>query len=111
MGFDDYDDELAALAGGGGELSGKRVKIVLPPQAERVLGSDWAANAALPEIELENRLVPDREFPGNWLLKENRALSAAELAQLLEDRPRVSELQRRALRGEAPLSELDAGAG
>jgi len=34
------------------------------------------------------------------------AVSAPQLADLLEDRPRVSALQRRVLRGEAPLSEL-----
>jgi hypothetical protein len=100
VGFEDYDDELAALAGGGKDISGKRVKVVLPPQADAVLGPDWALKNAPLEIELENRLVPDWEFPGYWLLKDNRALSAAGLADLLEERPRVSELQRRALRGE-----------
>ncbi len=35
--------------------------------------------------------------------------SAAGLADLLEDRPRVSELQRRVLRGAAPLSALEIG--
>ncbi len=109
VGFADYDDELAALAGGGGDLSGRRVKVVLPPQADAVLGPDWALKNAPLEIELENRLVPDWEFPGYWLLKDNRAVSAAGLADLLEDRPRVSELQRRVLRGEAPLSALEAG--
>ena len=64
---------------------------------------------ALPEIGLENRLLPDWAFPGHWLLKDNRAVSAAGLADLLEDRLRVSELQRPVLRGEAPLSALEIG--
>jgi hypothetical protein len=111
VGFDDQGDELAALEGGGRDLSGKRVTVILPPLAERVLGAGWAGKNALPEIELENRLVPDWEFPGYWLLKDNRAVSAPELAELLVDRPRVSALQRRVLRGEAPLSALDSGGG
>ncbi len=60
-------------------------------------------------MALESRLVPYRALPGYWLLKDNRALSAAGLAKLLEDCPRVSELQRRVLRGVAPLSELEIG--
>lgn len=60
-------------------------------------------------MALENRLVPDWAFPGYWLLKDNRAVSAAGLADLLEDRPRVAELQRRVLRGAAPLSALETG--
>ncbi|MCZ6524205.1 MAG: hypothetical protein O7A68_10130 [Alphaproteobacteria bacterium] len=56
-------------------------------------------------MALENRLVPDWAFPGYWLLKDNRAVSAAGRADPLEDCPRVSELRRRVLRGVAPLSD------
>ncbi len=60
-------------------------------------------------MALENRLVPDWACPGYWLLKDNRALSAAGLAKLLDYSPRVYELQRRVLQSAAPLSELEVG--
>jgi hypothetical protein len=98
VGFDD-EDELAQLTDGGMELSGRRVAVVIPPEALRVLGSDWALRHETPQIELRTFLIPDWEFPGYWLFKDNRAVSAAEFAELLAGRPDVSERELKALRG------------
>ena len=98
VGFDD-EDELAQLTDGGMDLSGRRVAVVIPPEALRVLGSDWALRHETPQVELRTSLIPDWEFPGYWLLKDNRAVSAAEFAELLVGRPDVSERELQALRG------------
>jgi hypothetical protein len=100
------EDELAELTDGGLDLSGTEVEVVLPPEALRVLGADWPRRHHLPKIELRTSLIPDWEYPGYWLLKDNRAVSAAALADLLADR--LSALQIAALRGEIALDELRA---
>ena len=87
------------LSDGGVDLSGRRVDIVIPPEALRVLGGDWALKHETPQVELRTSLIPDWEFPGYWLLKDNRAVSAAEFADLLAGRPDVSERELQALRG------------
>jgi hypothetical protein len=97
VGFD--DDDLAQLTDGGMDLSGKQVEIVPPPEAARALGADWKAKIRLPTLALRTWLIPDWEYPGYWLLKDNRAVSCAELADLLADHPDVSESQLRLLRG------------
>jgi hypothetical protein len=102
VGFDD-EDELTRLTDGGIDLSGRRVEVVIPPEAVRVLGRDWALRHKPPQIELRTWLIPDWEFPGYWLLKDNQMVSAAALADLLTGRPDVSDLQLRALRGEIAL--------
>ncbi len=71
VGFDD-EDELAQLTDGGIDLSGRAVEIVLPPEALRVLGQDFGFKHRLPKIALETRLIPDWEYPGYWLTKDNR---------------------------------------
>jgi hypothetical protein len=105
VGFDD-DDGLAQLTDGGMDLSGRRVEVVLPPEAQRVLGRDWARKHKVPQIELRTWLIPDWEYPGYWLLKDNQMVSAAGLADLLAGRADVSDLELRALRGEIPLAQL-----
>jgi hypothetical protein len=97
VGSDD-EDELAQLTDGGMDLSGRQVDVVIPPEALRVLGSDWALRHELPRIELRTWLIPDWEYPGYWLLKDNRAVSAAELAEVLAGRPGIAERQLQALR-------------
>ncbi len=97
VGFPD-EDELAQLADGGMDLTGREVEVILPDRALQVLGADWPRRYGLPKIPLENRLIPDWEYPGYWLLKDNRAVSAAELADLLADHPYVSAEQLAALR-------------
>ena len=72
---------------------------MIPPEALRVLGSDWALRHEMPQIELRTWLIPDWEYPGYWLLKDNRAVSAAE-PRVLAGRPDVSERELQALRGE-----------
>ena len=99
VGFDD-EDELAHLADGGIDLSGREVEPVLPPEALRILGHDFGFKHRLPRIRLETRLIPDWEYPGYWLTKDNRELAAAAVAQLLADHPAVSEAQLQALRGD-----------
>jgi hypothetical protein len=106
VGFDDEDDELAQLTDGGMDLSGKQVEAVIPPEALRLLGRDWALRHKPPQIELRTSLIPDWEYPGYWLLKDNRAVSAAELADLIAGRPDVTDLQLQALRGEIPPERL-----
>jgi hypothetical protein len=101
VGFED-DDELAQLSDGGIDLSGKRVEVAIPPEAQRVLGRDWAHKHKVPQIELRTWLIPDWEYPGYWLLKDNRTVSPAALADLLAGRPEVSEAQLATLRGEIP---------
>ena len=108
VGFDD-DDELVQLTDGGMDLSGTRVEVAIPPEALRVLGRDWARKHKPPQIELRTWLIPDWEYPGYWLLKDNRTVSATALADLLAGRPEVSEAQLRALRGEIPLAPPRAG--
>ena len=100
VGFDD-EDELAQLTDGGIDLSGRAVEIVMPPEALRILGKDFAVKHRLPRIALETRLIPDWEYPGYWLTKDNRELSSAALAVLLADHPAVSQEQLAALRGAA----------
>jgi hypothetical protein len=82
------------------DLSGRQVEVGIPPEAVRVLGSDWALKNELPRIELRTWLIPDWEYPGYWLLKDNRSVSAGELAELLAGRPGITERQLQALRGE-----------
>jgi hypothetical protein len=108
VGFDD-DDELVQLTDGGMDLSGTRVEVAIPPEALRVLGRDWALRHKPPQIELRTWLIPDWEFPGYWLLKDNRTVSAAALADLLAGRPDVSAEQLEALRSEVSLAQLRAG--
>jgi hypothetical protein len=98
VGFDD-DDDLAQLTDGGMDLSGKQVDVVIPPEALRVLGHDWALRHKPPQIELRTWLIPDWEYPGYWLLKDNLVISAAQLSELLAGHPGVSQRQLRALRG------------
>jgi hypothetical protein len=107
VGFDD-EDELAQLTDGGIDLSGRMVEIVLPPEALRILGRDFALRNRLPKIALESRLIPDWEYPGYWLTKDNRDLAPAALAELLAGHPGVTELQIRMLRGETGLHEVRA---
>ena len=98
VGFDEDDDGLAQLTDGGLDISGRRVEVVIPPEALRVLGRDWALKHETPRIELRTWLIPDWEFPGYWLIKDNRAISAATFAELLAERPDVSEKELAALR-------------
>jgi len=98
VGFDD-EDELAQLTDGGIDLSGREVEPVLPPEALRVLGHDFAFKHRLPRIRLATRLIPDWEYPGYWLTKDNRELSPAALAALLAEHPAVTVEQRAALQG------------
>ena len=99
VGFDD-EDELAQLSDGGTDLSGREVEPVLPPEALRILGQDFGFKNKLPKIALATRLIPDWEYPGYWLTKDNRDLTPAAAARLLADHPAVSAAQLRALRGE-----------
>lgn len=100
VGFDD-EDELAQLTDGGMDLSGRRVEVVIPPEALRVLGRDWVLRHEVPKIELRTWLIPDWEFPGYWLLKDNRTIGAAEFANLLAGRPDIPEADLQALRAVA----------
>jgi hypothetical protein len=102
VGFDD-EDELAELSDGGRDLSGRRVDAVIPPEALRVLGSDWVLKHQVPQIELRTWLIPDWEYPGYWLLKDNRVVLPARLAELLAGQPGVSERQLQALRGKTAV--------
>lgn len=97
VGFDD-EDELAQLTDGGTDLSGTRVEVMIPPEALRVLGRDWALRHEVPKIELRTWLIPDWEFPGYWLLKDNRTVTLAQFADLLAGRPDVPEGDLQALR-------------
>jgi hypothetical protein len=99
VGFDD-EDELAQLTDGGIDLSGRAVEVLIPPEALRILGHDWGFRNNVPKIGLETRLIPDWEYPGYWLIKDNRDVSPAALAELLAGHPGVSERQLAALRGE-----------
>jgi hypothetical protein len=102
VGFDD-EDELAQLGDGGIDLSGRLVEVAIPPEALRVLGRDWARKHKVPRIALATSLIPDWEYPGYWLIKDNRTVSAAALADLLDGRADVPEAQLRALRGSTGL--------
>jgi hypothetical protein len=102
VGFDG-EDELAQLTDGGLDLSGRRVDAVIPPEALRVLGSDWALKHGTPQIELRTWLIPDWEYPGYWLLKDNQTVSADQLAELLAGHPGVSERALQALRSKAAV--------
>jgi hypothetical protein len=101
VGFDD-EDELAQLSDGGIDLTGRTVEPVLPPAAERILGRDFGFKHRLPKIALETRLIPDWEYPGYWLTKDNRELTPAALADLLADHPAVTPEQLEALRAVVP---------
>jgi hypothetical protein len=98
VGFDD-EDELAQLTDGGIDLSGRQVEIVPPPEAARVLGPDWKVRIGLPKVALRTWLIPDWEFPGYWLFKDNRSVSCAQLADLLAAHPGVTEQQHKGLQG------------
>ncbi len=100
VGFDD-EDELAQLTDGGMDLSGREVEVLIPPEALRILGQDWGFKNKVPKIALRTRLIPDWEFPGYWLIKDNRDVSPAMLAELLAGHPGVTARQLAALRGEA----------
>jgi hypothetical protein len=97
VGFDD-DDDLAQLTDGGMDLSGRQVEIVPPPEAARALGPDWKVRIRLPKMALRTWLIPDWEFPGYWLFKDNRAISCVQLADLLADHPDVTDHQLEMLR-------------
>jgi hypothetical protein len=99
VGFED-EDELAQLTDGGIDLSGREVEILILPEALRILGPDWGFKNKVPKIPLETRQIPDWEFPGYWLLKDNRELSPTALAAVLAGHEGVSEGQLAALRGE-----------
>jgi hypothetical protein len=99
VGFDD-EDELAQFSDGGVDLSGRRVAVLIPPEALRTLGSDWLLRHEVPQVELRTSQIPDWEYPGYWLLKDNRAVSAAEFAELLDGRPDISERELQTLRGQ-----------
>jgi hypothetical protein len=99
------EDELAQLTDGGMDLSGREVEVLIPPEALRVLGQDWGFKNKVPKIALRTRLIPDWEFPGYWLLKDNRDIAPSELARLLAGHPGVSERQLQALRGEPPSAQ------
>jgi hypothetical protein len=92
-------DELAKLEDGGVDLSGTRIEVTLPPEALRILGADWPKRYPVPRIDLRTWQFPDWEFPGYWLLEDNRVIAPAALADLLEDHAQVTEAQRTALRG------------
>jgi hypothetical protein len=98
LGFED-EDELVQLADGGMDLSGREVEVMIPPEALRILGHDWGLKNKLPKIALLTRLIPDWEYPGYWLLKDNRDIAPAALAELLVGHPGVTETQIQALRG------------
>ncbi len=98
VGFED-DDEFAQLTDGGMDLSGREVEVQIPPEALRILGQDWALRNKVPKIALRTRLIPDWEFPGYWLIKDNRDIAPAALADLLTGHPAVSQQQLQALRG------------
>jgi hypothetical protein len=104
VGFND-EDELAQLTDGGIDLSGRKFEIVLPPEALRILGRDFGFKNRLPKIALETRLIPDWEYPGYWLTKDNRDLSPAAVADLLADHPAVPEAQLQALRAMGPAEQ------
>jgi hypothetical protein len=80
------------------DLSGKQVEIVPPPEAARALGADWRSRIVLPKVALRTWLIPDWEFPGYWLFKDNRTISCADLADLLGDHPEITASQLRMLR-------------
>jgi hypothetical protein len=80
------------------DLSGRQVEIVPPPEAARALGADWKSRIVLPKVTLRTWLIPDWEYPGYWLFKDNRAFSCAQLAELLAGHPDVTEGQLRTLR-------------
>jgi hypothetical protein len=101
VGFDTEDD-LAELTDGGLDLSGRTVDPVLPPEALRILGNDFAFKHRLPKIPLATRLIPDWDYPGYWLTKDNRELSLAALADLLADHAAISVEQLEALRSGGP---------
>ena len=98
VGFED-EDELVQLTDGGIDLSGREVEVMIPPEALRVLGRDWGVKNKVPKIALETRQIPDWEYPGYWLLKDNRDIALAALADLLVGHPGVTEAQIQALRG------------
>jgi hypothetical protein len=68
-----------------------------------VLGTDWVLRHGTPQIELRSWLIPDWEYPGYWLLKDNRTVSPAELAALLAGRPGIAERLLQELRGEMAI--------
>jgi hypothetical protein len=108
IGFPPGLDEIARLTAPGMDASGERVAVELPYGALEVLGPDWPLTHPLPRIELKSRLVPDWEFPGYWLLVDNREVSLFELANLLEGQGPFPALELAALRGEISLAEFRA---
>jgi hypothetical protein len=99
VGFDD-EDELVQLTDGGMDLSGREVEVLIPPEALRILGEDWGLKNKVPKIALRTRQIPDWEYPGYWLIKDNREVAPAALAELLAGHAGVTEQQLRGLRGE-----------
>jgi hypothetical protein len=89
------------LTDGGVDLSGRLVEIIAPPEAARVLGADWKVRIKVGKIALRTWLIPDWEYPGYWLFKDNRSVPCAELADLLVGHPDVSDRQLEMLRGGA----------
>ena len=83
------------------DLSGREVEVLIPPEALRVLGRDWGLKNKVPKIALETHQIPDWEYPGYWLLKDNRDIALAALAELLAGHPAVTEAQIQALRASA----------
>ncbi len=106
VGPGDGDDELGDLMDGGVDLSGTEVAIVPPPEADLILGPGWTRGRKLPTVVLETRLIPDWNFPGYWLTRDNRAIDGPTLADLLADDPRVDDRQRAGLRGDLPLADF-----
>jgi hypothetical protein len=53
-------------------------------------------------VALRTWLIPDWEFPGYWLFKDNRSVSCAQLADLLAGHPLASAWQLDMLRGRNP---------
>lgn len=101
-------DEIARLTAAGEDASDTRVPVEVPLGALEVLGPDWPLWNPLPQIDLVSRLVPDWEFPGYWLLADNREVSLPAFADLLEGRGSVPALELAALRGEISLAEFRA---
>jgi hypothetical protein len=101
IGFDPGLDEIARLTAPGMDASGKRVPVELPHGALEILGPEWPLWNPLPMVEIKSRLEPDWEFPGYWLLVDNRGVSLSELADLLEGRGSVAAHELAALRGKS----------
>jgi len=100
IGFPPGLDEIARITAPGTDASGTQAPVELPHGALEILGPEWPLMNPLPTIEIKSRLVPDWEFPGYWLLADNREVSLSAFADLLEGRDSVPALKLAALRGE-----------